>query len=116
MNQKFEDNDLSNQLTSQSSVNTGANAPISGVSFNEQQRSPFHLKERNYGVITKLAMKTGLVKDEKQATFMLGILVVIIFTATIVIWPKGGVRVSPQIQEQQQRDMERMIQDSQPLQ
>ncbi|MFA5831122.1 MAG: hypothetical protein WC878_04825 [Candidatus Paceibacterota bacterium] len=112
MNQELESNDLSNQLP-QSAVS--ANAPISGVSFNEQLKSSFRSRERNGGMITKLAIKTGLVKDEKQAMFALGILAVIIFSVAILIWPSGEIKVSPQVLEQQQRDMEKMIQESQSL-
>jgi hypothetical protein len=55
-------------------------------------------------------------KKSKIPTPLVLAFIVFAFIASFIIWPKGGVRVSPQIQEQQQRDMERMIQDSQPLQ
>jgi len=113
MPQEFETADLSNHMPAQNN-NNNANAPISGVSFNEQKRS-FQSKEKEAGWIMKLALKTGWVKNEKEANVALLILVVLIFILAIIVWPSGGDKVSQKVQEQQQLEVEAMIKHNQSL-
>jgi hypothetical protein len=95
MDQKFEANDLSNQLPQNAGNDGASNAPISGVSFSEKKRPPLHPEEKNYGTITKLVIKTGLIKNEREAQIALVVLAVIIFALAIIIWPNGGEVMLP---------------------
>jgi hypothetical protein len=105
--------DFSNHLSTQN--NNNDNTSISGVSFNEQRRVSLPAGQKENGWIMKLALKTGWVKNEKEANVALLILVVIIFILAIIVWPSGGNKISQKAQEQQQLETEAMIRHNQSL-
>ena len=99
MPQEFKTADLSNHLSTQN--NNNDNASISGVSFNEQKRS-FQPKEKEIGWVMKLALKTGWVKNEKEANLALLILVVLIFILAIIVWPSSKTTNTPTSEQERQ--------------
>ncbi|MFA5831120.1 MAG: hypothetical protein WC878_04815 [Candidatus Paceibacterota bacterium] len=54
-------------------------------------------------------------KKSKIPTPLVFAFIVFALIASFLIWPSGEIKVSPQVLEQQQRDMEKMIQESQSL-
>jgi hypothetical protein len=105
MTQEFETADFSNHLPTQK--NNNDNASISGVSFDEQRRTSLRSRESETGWVMKLALKTGWIKNEKEANVALIVLAVAIFILAIIVWPSGTKKetVTPE-QEQQIRLVE----------
>jgi formate-dependent nitrite reductase membrane component NrfD len=90
MSLEFETADLSKHPSS-ASMNDDTNAlQVSGVTFGEQRKTSFSSSRNRGGVIINLLTKTGLVKDERSANFILSILVVIIFTVTGMLLLRGS--------------------------
>jgi hypothetical protein len=107
MTQEFETADLSNNFPAQKANAQNNNTSISGVSFNEQKRPLFQQREKEIGWVMKLALKTGWIKNEKEANVALIVLAVAIFVLAIIVWPSGTKKetVTPE-QEQQIRLVE----------
>jgi hypothetical protein len=103
MSQEFETADLSNPMTSMgSSDNSSPASSVSGVGFNESKNTSFHSDKKKASVIYRLAMKTGWVKNEKEANIVLSIFIVVIFILAILIWPSSNTTNTPTPEQEQQ--------------